>query len=141
MPGYRQDSDVAADPPAADSAEDAILVVDDNPWLLRLVGLVLGLSGYIVVSAESGPRALALLETLHPSLIVLDLAMPEMDGEMLFNRVRHEGYDGPVLVLSASPSVRLQSARMGVPFIRKPFDPAHLVEVVDELAGQTARHR
>lgn len=65
-----------------------ILVVDDNATNLRLASEVLELDGYEVVRAEDAEQASALLETLRPDLILMDIALPGMDGLTLTGRLR-----------------------------------------------------
>lgn len=61
-------------------ANEPILIVDDNPTNLKLVRVLLANDGYEVHTASTGAEALALLETIHPRLILMDLQLPGMDG-------------------------------------------------------------
>lgn len=86
------------------STEAQILVVDDEPEVLRLVSSLLQRIGLQAVLVKDGPSAIALLdEGLIPSLIVLDLMMPGMDGFAVLKRIREMPALNmvPVLILSA----------------------------------------
>jgi DNA-binding response OmpR family regulator len=118
-----------------------VLAVDDDPRLLRLIQLTLRAEGYEVATAATGSNALDLLSLARPALVILDLNMPEMDGEILHDQMLQSGYDGPFMIVSADTSARMKSARMGVAFLQKPFDPTHLIEVVADViqgTGQTS---
>lgn len=78
-----------------------ILVVDDDPQLRSALSRALRLEGYEVVLAEDGAAAHATIETDPPDAVVLDVMMPEVDGLSLCRRLRKEGFDMPVLVLTA----------------------------------------
>ena len=80
-----------------------VLAVDDEPDSLEVLVEALSMHDASVHGAASGPEALRLLETLHPTLVITDLSMPEMDGYQLLHRIRH--LDGsketPVVALTA----------------------------------------
>ncbi|CAG1011445.1 partial Transcriptional regulatory protein QseF, partial [Burkholderiales bacterium] len=70
------------------STRATILTVDDDPTLLKLIGILLREEGYKVLAAESGEKALALLAVEKPDLVLSDLRMGGMDGLALFDAVR-----------------------------------------------------
>jgi two-component system, OmpR family, response regulator MprA len=79
-----------------------ILVVDDDPNLLRMLRRGLVLAGYDVQAAEDGDAALAVLRDSPPDLLVLDVMLPEpLDGLTVARRVRAAGSDVPILMLTA----------------------------------------
>jgi len=117
----------------------AILALDDDPRFLRLLQSCLRFGGHIVSTAQNNQDALQLLEQRQPDLVILDLNLPAADGETFFLDARESGYDGPFLVISGDLRVRLRSARLGVPYIQKPFDPGELLELIGELIGENAR--
>lgn len=135
-------------PLPSDAAPDArILVVDDQPANIQLVGGVLGKLGYEIIPASDGPTALRRLALRPPDLILLDLLMPEMGGCEVCRRVRvnPEWKDIPVIFLSAADDkdliVRALEAG-GVDYITKPFNHAELVSRVrTQLALKSARDR
>lgn len=83
----------------------AVLVVDDNPVIRQILRRALQHEGFKVLEAESGAKALALMESGLPALIVLDLMMLEMDGFKFLTQLRRrpERQAVPVVVLSAKP--------------------------------------
>ena len=132
-------------PPAPAAAPARILVVDDQPANIQLLGSVLGPLGYEIIPACDGPTALRRLALRPPDLILLDLLMPEMDGCEVCRRLREnpEWQDIPVMFLSAADDkdfiVRALEAG-GVDYITKPFNHGELVSRVrTQLALKSAR--
>jgi adenylate cyclase len=115
-----------------------VLAVDDQPANLRLLDAVLTPRGHQVVTAASGGEALALLETDDVDLVLLDIAMPEMDGHEVCRRIRATPATAflPVVMITASGSEqRLAALESGADdFIAKPFDKSELLARVASLA-------
>ncbi len=114
------------------SALRPILVVDDDAKIVRLVRTYLERDGYAVVTAADGPAALDAIERHRPSLVVLDLMLPELDGRAVVRALRQDDEQGdtPVLILSARGSVtdRIAGLEDGADdYLPKPFSPAELV--------------
>jgi DNA-binding response OmpR family regulator len=86
---------------AASQHTPRILLVDDDPPLLRLVSLALMTEGFQVTAAEDGLRALEQLESSDFEVIILDLQMPRMDGRTFYREMRGRGVQTAVLILSA----------------------------------------
>jgi two-component system KDP operon response regulator KdpE len=110
-----------------------ILIVDDEPAIVRLVRAKLQADGYAVISAGRGEEALALLEEHRPDLIILDLMMPGMDGFETLRRIRTRGQI-PVIMLTAraGDADKLKGLQGGADdYVTKPFNP-------DELAARVA---
>jgi DNA-binding response OmpR family regulator len=82
------------------AARPAILLVDDDPTLLVPLARRLSREGYVISTASSGPEALDALERGWPSLVVIDLMMPGMDGTQLAQRIKRI-VDLPIIVVSA----------------------------------------
>jgi two-component system cell cycle response regulator DivK len=80
-----------------------VVAVDDEPDSLEVLIEALSMHDASVHGATSGPEALRLLETLHPTLVITDLSMPVMDGYQLLHRIRRmDGFKGtPVIALTA----------------------------------------
>jgi len=76
-----------------------ILVVDDEPALVRLIEQVLSVKGYEVLKASNGQEALRLFFTHRPDLVILDVVMPRMDGWQTCSRIR-EVSDVPIIILT-----------------------------------------
>jgi DNA-binding response OmpR family regulator len=79
-----------------------IMIVDDNPGVLKLLGIMLERDGYSVLTAENGYKALELLESSIPDLFIIDVMMPDMDGIELCRQVRacSNTAQTPVVILS-----------------------------------------
>jgi len=116
----------------------SILVVDDDPDLLRLMQIRLTAAGYAVSTAESGERALAQVSVARPQLVVTDLRMGGMDGIALFEAIRAGHPTLPVIMLTAHGTIpdAVSAVQRGVfGYLTKPFDPkALLTEVERALA-------
>jgi DNA-binding response OmpR family regulator len=124
--------------PNAESAP--ILVVDDDPKIARLVRAYLEREGYAVTLAGDGIAALAAVRERRPSLVVLDVMLPELDGLSVARRVREES-DIPILMLSARGSVaeRVHGIAEGADdYLAKPFSPAELVVRVKAILRRSA---
>jgi two-component system response regulator GlrR len=116
-----------------ETATAKILIVDDDPTLLRLLGLLLRQEGHEVVAADSGARALALLQTERPQLVITDLRMDGMDGLALFEAVRREFPLLPVIILTAHGTIpeAVLATRKGVfGFLTKPYEARALLDEV-----------
>ncbi len=115
------------------SAKEYILAVDDEPNIRQLVSLVLQKHGFRVQTAASGSECLRLAESEPPSLILLDLQMPELTGKAVIRRLRRlpSTREVPIVVISGSANLPEFSDVDGFnAFIEKPFDLDDLVEVV-----------
>jgi two-component system KDP operon response regulator KdpE len=100
-----------------------VLVVDDEPQILRVIRASLPLRGYEVITASSGEEALNQISKQAPDLIILDLVMPEMSGLDVCRRVR-EFSAVPIIVLSAkgSQSDKVTALDLGADdYVTKPF--------------------
>ena len=111
----------------------SILVVDDDPRILRLVCTFLRADGYDVVTAEDGSTALDVVAKTPPTLILLDLNLPDIDGDEVFSRARAAGYEGPIVLISADMRAQQIAGSLGAAFLEKPFDPSDLFALVAEL--------
>src|SRR5436305_11512791 len=82
-------------------AEAALLLVDDDAPILRMLARTLQAEGYAVEAAADGGAALAALESGVPDLVVLDVAMPGLDGLAVSRLLRRRGLALPILMLTA----------------------------------------
>jgi two-component system OmpR family response regulator len=106
-----------------------ILVVDDDPHIRQVVCFALGKNGFSTVEAGDGLTALALAERERPDLVILDVAMPEMDGTEVCRRIR-KASDTPVIFLSSKDDEvdRIVGLEIGADdYVTKPFSPRELV--------------
>ena len=117
-------------------APSLILVVDDEPKNIQVVGALLIKHGHEVIAADSGPQALAKLAAVKPDLILLDVMMPGMTGFELCRILQAdpETRDIPVIFLSAAADKSFVIAALqngGVDYIAKPFHGPELLARVD----------
>jgi two-component system response regulator MprA len=117
-------------------AEAAILVVDDDAPIRRMLARTLAAEGYAVEASPDGGAALAAVERSAPDLLVLDVAMPGMDGLAVARRLRDKGLGLPILLLTARDGVpdRVAGLDAGADdYLVKPFAPAELLARVRAL--------
>jgi DNA-binding response OmpR family regulator len=127
---------------------DLILVVDDDPKIVALVGAYLVSAGFDVVTAGDGRTAVRLVRERRPRLAVLDLMLPELDGTAVTREIRRDN-DLPILMLTARSALgdRLKGLAEGADdYLVKPFAPSELVARVQAIlrriprAGGVLRH-
>ena len=121
-------------------ANAVVLAVDDDAEMRELLSLVL--AGHVreVVVADSVERAMELLESVHPTLIISDICMPEYDGYDLIRRVRstEANRSTPAVAVSAYTLDASRDAALAAGFdmfVRKPLDITHFVAVLSALLG------
>jgi two-component system KDP operon response regulator KdpE len=105
-----------------------VLVIDDDPALLRALRLGLRASGHEVVTAPNGEQGVAQAATASPDVVILDLGLPDVDGLSVCRRIRHWS-DVPILVLSATGSEDRKVAALdggADDYVTKPFGMAEL---------------
>ena len=118
----------------------ALLLVDDDPTLLAVLARRMAREGYEVLTAPSGAQALTQLEQRWPSLLIIDLMMPGMDGFELCARVKRIA-DLPIIVLSAVDASEAKVRALedyAEDYITKPFDPDELVARVQRVLRRSA---
>ncbi len=123
------------------TAPAPILVVDDDPKIVRLVRMYLEREGFRVVEATDGRSALAAVAIEAPALVVLDLMLPVVDGLAVIRAVRRTD-PTPIIVLSARSAAadRIAGLAEGADdYLPKPFSPAELVLRVRRILERTAR--
>ncbi|RZN40471.1 two-component system response regulator GlrR [Escherichia sp. E2593] len=118
-----------------------LLLVDDDPGLLKLLGLRLTSEGYSVVTAESGAEGLRILNREKVDLVISDLRMDEMDGMQLFAEIQKVQPGMPVIILTAHGSIpdAVAATQQGVfSFLTKPVDKDALYQAIDDALEQSA---
>lgn len=116
-----------------------VLVVDDDPAILATVAEILEMEGYAVATASNGAEALDAVEEETPSLIVLDMRMPVLDGWAFARELRARGMSIPILVMTAAQSASSWAEEVQADgHIAKPFDLHDLLTAVARL--QAHRH-
>jgi len=118
-----------------------ILIVDDDAVLVRLVASKLKNQGYEVIEAENGEMGLKQVRAEQPHLVVLDVMMPVMDGFEMLLRLREDGLQVPVIVLSAKGELedRLEGLTLGADdYLPKPFDINELLLRIQAILRRSA---
>ncbi|MBX9446150.1 two-component system response regulator GlrR [Dickeya chrysanthemi] len=113
----------------------SLLLVDDDPSLLKLLGMRLTSEGFTVTTATSGQDALRLLQREKIDLVISDLRMDEMDGLALFAEIQKNQPGMPVIILTAHGSIpeAVAATQQGVfSFLTKPVDRDALYKAIDD---------
>ncbi|HEX3083661.1 MAG TPA: response regulator transcription factor [Pyrinomonadaceae bacterium] len=121
-----------------------LLIVDDEPNLLRAVAACLRAEGYEVDAVRSGQEALVHVAQSLPDLIISDIRMPRMDGHMLARQLRANPRTDliPIIFLSAKDdrADRIAGFRSGVDaYLTKPFEPDELLVVIGNILKRIER--
>jgi two-component system, NtrC family, response regulator AtoC len=122
------------------SEKSRILLVDDEPAMLRYIRTLLEVDDYKVETASNGEEALARIDKgLEPDLVLLDVLMPGIDGLETLEQLRQKRPTAKVVMLSCVNDTRkvVQAMRLGAhDYITKPFQKAELDAVIDQCLGQ-----
>ena len=117
-------------------ARGRVLVVDDDPAIRRVVSEILALEGYAVQAAANGAEALALLTPELPTLVLLDMRMPVLDGWGFIAALRAQALDVPVCVMTAAQDAEAWAKEVAIPtYLAKPFELSHLLAVVERACA------
>jgi DNA-binding response OmpR family regulator len=125
---------------------ERVLIVDDDPDIVRLVRYNLSHSGYDVQSAASGREALELVEKQPPDLVVLDVMLPDVDGLEVCRTLRQQSASRriPILMLTARGEEidRVVGFELGADdYVSKPFSPRELVLRVKSILRRSGTDR
>lgn len=120
-----------------------VLVVDDEPHIVRLVSFTLERKGYEVVSASDGAAGVEAAVEHDPDLILMDVMMPVITGLEAVERLKADERTSriPVVMLSAKSQSYEQDAGLeagALKYVCKPFTPSELAAVVEEVLGTDA---
>lgn len=113
-----------------------VLIVDDDPKLLKMLQRTLVYENLKVLTATNGVEALPLVQSQHPDLIIVDWMMPKMDGLAFIQRLRDEENKTMILMLTARDAIenRVEGLESGADdYLVKPFSPAELVARVHAM--------
>jgi two-component system response regulator ResD len=117
---------------SADGA-NKVLVVEDDPAIARILALLLDRAGRDVVRAADGPAGVNLFDVEAPDLVVLDVALPGLDGWGVLRHIRAAG-SVPVVMVTSDIHCHDRSVAEGADaFVTKPFDNDDLMARVDAL--------
>ena len=133
-------TDASPDATGVEAAEDdgrTVLVVDDDAVLRRVVRAVLEADGFRVIEAHDGQQGLEMAATEQPSVVILDVMMPGLDGVEVCRRLDHKSMK--VLMLTALGDVTTEVASLEAGargYLTKPFSSMELLDRVEELLRQ-----
>lgn len=115
-----------------------VLIVEDDPQLRELYRSALRTAGYVVTAVEDGADALRQIEHSMPALVVLDLALPRVDGRDVHRelKARPDTRDVPVIAVSGTDMADVDPKQFAY-VLRKPCDPDRLVDAVDQCMRRT----
>jgi len=118
-------------------ADRPILIVDDDPAILAALAEILDLEGYPVRTATNGAEALDVVEGDQPSVVVLDMRMPILDGWGFARALRERGLQLPILVMTAAQDARRWAEEIGAEgYLSKPFELLDLLGALERLGLQ-----
>jgi DNA-binding response OmpR family regulator len=117
-----------------------VLVVDDEPKIVEVVGSYLKKAGFIPVCAENGAQALEVFEKERPCLVILDLMLPDLSGEVVCRRLRARSRV-PIIMLTAKVEDADAVRGLGLgadDYVTKPFSPRQLMARVEAVLRRAA---
>ncbi len=118
-----------------------ILLVEDEPQLRNLIQTFLRKSGYDVLTAENGEVALSLFAEMHIDLVVTDVMMPKMDGNLLVKEIREINQDIPVLMLTALEDIKDKEKGFLLGIDDYMVKPVNLKELVMRIKALLKRYK
>ena len=118
-----------------------VLVVEDDPDIAESVQIILQMRGYDVATAANGEEALAVFEAHKPSVILLDMLMPVMNGWQFATELakRHPTHP-PIIVMTAAEHARARALEVGsAGVVKKPFEARTLLDTLADVLGHKPR--
>jgi CheY-like chemotaxis protein len=120
-----------------------VLVVDDDPEICLLTRRLLTTLGCDSYEAKNGFDALAMVDSVHPDLVLLDVMMPIQDGYETCKRIRAAGYTGPIIMVSAlqqhAEAVSTQAAGANA-YVQKPITRSVIQFHIDHILARQRAH-
>ncbi len=118
------------------SQNSVILVVDDTPKNIQVLGKILEEKEYEIIVAQSGQQALKVVEKILPDLILLDVMMPEIDGFEVCKRLKNDSRTKSIPIIFLTAKIEIEDVIKGfdlgaVDYITKPFNPKELLRRVE----------
>ncbi len=118
-----------------------IMVVDDEPYIARVIKFKLEQEGYTVIAANDGQSGLQKIKEEKPDMVLLDVMMPGLSGYEVCQKIKEDAELAgiPVVILTAKGQERdrEQGLTMGASdYITKPFSPNRLLELVKSMIGE-----
>lgn len=125
---------------SGERARSRVLVVDDDLSILDTVTSILAGEGYEVMAANGGGEAIALMRSWHPTLVLLDMRMPVMDGWAVARAMRESGARVPIVVMTAAENAGRWADEIGAAgHLAKPFALDDLIGCVERFARPDER--
>jgi two-component system phosphate regulon response regulator PhoB len=122
-------------------ADGTVLVVDDDPVIVKLLTINFEMEGYTVLTATDGEGGLTRAQRDRPDIVILDVMMPGLGGLDVARALKTDvaTRDTPIILLSAKAQASDIAAGKAVAdeYVTKPFDPLGLLSLVAELVGRT----
>ena len=121
-----------------------ILVVDDEPPIVRLMEFILARHGHQMLTAVNGEQALEMVRAHDPDIILLDIMMPRIDGYEVARTLRADAKYARLPIIMLSAKAQDEDIQRGIEvgvdeYITKPFNPEHLVHVVNDHMGRAKK--
>jgi CheY-like chemotaxis protein/MinD-like ATPase involved in chromosome partitioning or flagellar assembly len=121
---------------------EKILIVDDDLETIRLIGMVLQRQGYQIITATNGSEAISLASKEQPNLVLLDLMMPDMDGNQVTRRLRENPRTSKIHILMFSAKGQVEDKVSGYEagideYLTKPIHPAELVARIKSVLSRS----
>ena len=121
----------------------SVLIVEDDRSIRETMKMILELNGYSVYTAGDGREALTILKSIRPSLILLDLMMPLMNGWQFLNELKKldQTSSVPVVIVSAAGNAVAASQELGKELLLKPLKLETFLQVVKRYSERDQAHR
>ena len=118
-----------------------ILIVDDEPGIVKMVSKRLEIEGYEVSSAKDGEEALEMLAGQNPELVILDLMLPKMNGYEVCEKIKSDEHHADVPVILFTAMAQQQDKKHGFEcgaeaYVCKPFTTQELLDKIKELLSK-----
>ncbi len=123
-----------------DTTQEHILLVDDDPGITEHLSRILEKAGFIVTVASDGEEALELIRTTRPDLVLLDIGLPKLDGRLVLLRIRGDGDQTPVILLTKFSDIASEVVgfELGADdYIGKPFSGEVVVARIRAVLRRT----
>src|SRR5207247_4323482 len=119
-----------------------VLVVDDDPVILKLLEVNFDIEGFSVITAGDGDEGLRAIREQHPDAVVLDIMMPKLNGFEVLEAPRADAATKNVPIVLLSAKAQASEVQRGLDlgaddYVTKPFDPIDLVERVNAVLHTT----
>ena len=123
-----------------------VLVIEDSPDNMKLICFILEDSGYATIGAETGRKGIDMAITEKPDFIILDIQLPDIDGNEVLRQIRWSETDGniPIIAMTsyAMSGDREKLLNAGCTgYIEKPIDPETVMEEIDRIIKKNTEHR